>query len=80
MNEFEVIGMKVVDFVGSDGKKVAGMTVWLSYQDENIKGIGVEKVWIPADKVKDLSIVPDVGVRCRIVYNRYGKVADLVEC
>lgn len=79
MNDvYELVGMRSVSFTGSDGKQVEGTNLYLTYEDEYIEGVGVEKVFVTSRRFSYLSFVPDVGGRCRLMYNKYGKIADIV--
>lgn len=75
--EFICIGMRNVDFKGSDGNQVNGMNLWLSYEDRNVTGVAVEKVFIPSSRISQLSFLPSVGSVCDVIYNKYGKVQDI---
>lgn len=75
---YKLIGIREVDFKGSDGKQIEGFNLWLSYEDEHIDGVGVEKVFIPKSRVVEFTCMPDLGDEVEIRYNRYGKVADFV--
>lgn len=74
---YKCIGLRNVDFKGSDGNQVSGLNLFLTYQDKNITGVGSEKVFIPSNRVQQLSFVPAVGSECELFYNKYGKVADI---
>lgn len=74
---YKCIGMRNVDFKGSDGNQVSGMHLFLSYEDRNITGVGTEKVFIPSYRLQQMSFVPSVGSECELFYNKYGKVADI---
>ena len=77
MNDvYELVGMRSVDFTGSgDGKKVEGMNLYLTYEDGYIEGVGTEKVFISSKRFNALSFVPEIGARCRLMYNKF---ADIV--
>lgn len=80
MNDvFTLVGMRNVNFKGSDGNTVDGVNLFFTYEDEHINGCGTEKVFIPSKKFCELSFVPVVGSPCVIRYNRYGKVGDIVK-
>lgn len=74
---YTCIGMRNVDFKGSDGNQVSGLNLFLSYEDKNVTGVATEKVFIPSNRVQQLSFVPAVGSECELFYNKYGKVADI---
>ena len=74
---YTCIGYRSVSFKGSDGNQVEGTNFFFTYEDSYITGLGVEKVFIPASRLHDMSFVPDVGATCELFYNKYGKVADI---
>ena len=80
MNDvYELVGMRSVDFTGSgDGKRVEGMNLYLTYEDGHIEGVGTERVFLTSERFNALSFVPEIGARCRLGYNKYGKIADIV--
>ena len=76
MNDvYELVGIRGVSFTGSDGKQVEGTNLYLTYEDEYIEGVGVEKVFVTSRRFSSLSFVPEIGARCRLLY---GKIADIV--
>ena len=78
MNDvYELVGIRGVSFTGSDGKQVEGTNLYLTYEDEYIEGVGVEKVFVTSRRFSSLSFVPEIGARCRLLYNKYGKIADI---
>lgn len=79
MNDvYELVGIRGVCFTGSDGKQVEGTNLYLTYEDDYIDGVGTEKVFVTSKRFNSLSFVPEIGGRCRLMYNKYGKIADIV--
>lgn len=79
MNDvYDLVGIRGVSFTGSDGKHVEGTNLYLTYEDEHIEGVGTERVFITSNRFNALSFVPEPGGRCRLVYNKYGKIADII--
>jgi len=79
MNDvYELVGIRGVSFAGSDGKQVEGTNLYLTYEDDYIDGVGTEKVFVTSKRFNSLSFVPEIGARCRLMYNKYGKIADIV--
>lgn len=74
---YTLIGRRNVNFKGSDGNQVNGVNLWLSYEDKHVEGVAVDKVFIPANRVQDMSFFPEIGGQCVLFYNKYGKVADI---
>lgn len=75
---YELVGIRGVSFKGSDGGKVEGTNLFLTYEDEGIEGVGTERVFLTSKRFNALSFVPELGGRCRLMYNKYGKIADIV--
>lgn len=67
-----VIGKRPVSFKSDDGKDVIGTTLYLGYEEENVDGMAVDKVFISAAKMPKKDIV--VGTEVDVVFNRRGKV------
>lgn len=79
MNDvYELVGIRGVCFTGSDGKQVEGTNLYLTYEDDYIDGVGTEKVFVTSKRFNSMSFVPEIGGRCRLMYNKYGKIADIV--
>lgn len=76
---FTLVGMRTVDFKGSDGNRVEGVNLFFTFEDKNIDGCGTEKVFVGNDRFNQLSFVPSLGGQCELRYNKYGKVADIVK-
>lgn len=74
---YRCVGIRNVDFKGSDGNQVSGVNLFLTYEDKNITGVGTEKVFLASSRFSALSFVPAVGSDCELIYNKYGKVADI---
>lgn len=75
---YTLVGRKDVDFKGSDGKQVSGVTLFLTYEDLEVEGVATEKVFVSSDRFMKLSFMPEVGGDCDLRYNKYGKVGDIV--
>lgn len=79
MNDvYELVGIRGVSFKGSDGSEVEGTNLYLTYEDDYIDGVGTERVFVTSKRFDTLSFVPEIGDRCRLMYNKYGKIADIV--
>lgn len=75
---YTLVGMKDSDFMGSDGKQVNGVNLYFTYEDENVKGVATERVFVHSDRFLKLSFVPELGGACDLRYNKYGKIKDIV--
>ena len=79
MEIYTLVGMRRVNFKGQDGKSVDGWNLFFEYEDPNITGFGTEKIFISAAKFNEVSFMPEMGNRCQLMYNKFGKVADIVK-
>lgn len=75
---YELVGMKEVSFKGSDGAQVAGTNFYFTYDDPEVDGFATEKVFVSAQRFMKLSFVPELGGKCDLMYNKYGKIRDIV--
>lgn len=78
MAVYELVGIRKTDFTGSQGENVSGYNLYFTYEDDKIDGLGVNRVFVSQRLYSQLTYLPDLGKRCQILYNRYGKVADIV--
>ena len=75
----KIIGIKQLEFTGKDGTKVKGYTVFYSEPiEKDGKGFAAEKFFISEKKRKDLETDFEVGDEITLLYNKYGKVAQIV--
>lgn len=75
----KVIGIRKLDFTGSDGQPVKGTQFFLSEPMEApAEGVSTEKVFLRPDAVTALGFVPKLGDEVEIRYNKYGKASSLV--
>lgn len=79
MEIYTLVGMRDVDFKAQDGGQVTGWNFFFTYEDAHITGVGVEKVFIGNKTFNNLSFVPQIGGTCQLLYNKYGKVADIIK-
>lgn len=76
-NIFECVGTRAVEFKGSDGNQVNGLNIFATYEDPQIEGMGVDKFFIASSRMPKLSFIPAVGAYFEVIFNRYGKIADI---
>lgn len=79
MEDFTLVGIRIVRFNGSDGKPVSGVNLYYTYEHEQCEGVCTDRIFLTDDKFSKLSFVPGIGGHFRIIYNRYGKIADVVQ-
>lgn len=76
----KVIGKEKVDYVSKKtGEPVKGMTLYLSYSDDRIVGVGSEKAFV-SEKSEGFTVACDVslGQDVNVYYNRFGSVEAVV--
>lgn len=74
----QIIGYQNMEFKGDKGEEVKGMQVFLGEDiTKDGDGMRVTKIWLTPKKLEELSVQIALGVEVDVVYNRYGKVADL---
>ena len=76
----QIIGVRFLDFIGSDGKKVSGVNIWATEERKNVDGVVAEKFFLSTQNLNYMGINPSdivVGAYMTVMYNRYGKI---VEC
>lgn len=74
----KIVGYQDIQFVGEKGEEVKGTQVFLGEDiTKDGDGMRVTKIWLTPKKIEELSVKIDLGVEVDVVYNRYGKVADL---
>lgn len=75
----KIIGIRKLDFTGSDGKPVQGTQFFLSEpMDAPAEGVSTEKAFLKPDAVVALGFVPKLGDEVEVRYNKYGKASTLV--
>lgn len=79
MEVYKVVGMRTVNFKGTDGNQINGTNLFCTYEDCNVEGLATEKFFIPMQKFMKMSFIPKVGSSCEIIFNRYGKIADIAK-
>lgn len=75
----KVIGIRKLDFKGSDGQPVKGTQYFLSEpMDAPAEGVSTEKVFLNPEAVAALGFTPKLGDLVEPRYNKYGKCSALV--
>lgn len=76
---YELVGIRNVNFTGSDGRQVSGANLYFTYVDSQTEGVATEKVFIGSERMMKLSFLPKVGCTCDLRWNKYGRVSDIVQ-
>lgn len=76
----KVVGYRRVDFVGNDGKQIAGYSVFCA---ENIKpdfgaGCAVDKIFLSDRRLAQMGYMPCIDDELQVSYNKYGKLDSVV--
>lgn len=74
----ECIGIQNMNFKAQDGGQVNGCKIFFTYQDDHVEGMACDSVFVSAAKLEKLTFAPDLGQAFNVLYNKYGKVADIV--
>lgn len=75
----QIIGVRFLDFKGSDGKMISGVNIWATEERKNVDGVVAEKFFFSSQNLNYMGINPSdivVGAHMTVMYNRYGKVAE----
>lgn len=72
-----IVGIRSMKFTDNQNRAVEGSSIFLTYEDKNIRGLGTDKVFLNSDRIKSLERDPEVGDTIFISYNRYGKVDEV---
>ena len=76
MGVMKVIKIKVTDFVGDDGKKIAGQYIYVVPVDGSA---GPRRVFLSDARILDVDFFPKVGDRVYLVESAMGRVVDILE-
>ena len=68
----KLVGMRSVDFVAEDGRRVSGFSLYLGTRNENVIGYQIDRVFVSADKVD--SKVLKVDTEINVDFNSKGRV------
>ena len=68
----KLVGMRSVDFVAEDGRRVSGFSLYLGTRNENVIGLQVDRVFVSADKV-DAKVLK-VDAEINVDFNSKGRV------
>lgn len=72
---FTVLGYRLSHFTGNDGAEICGRTVYLGFEQPDVKGMICDKKFLSDEKFKGVSF--DVGDTLNIEYNMYGKIHSI---
>ena len=77
MEERTVIGSREVQFTDNTGRTVSGVTLYVEWEDEKVRGKCAERLFVSDKLIHDAGFIPDLGDTFKVVYNRYGKIAAI---
>lgn len=70
-----VIGLRQVDFKATDGSKIQGLSIYVTFPiEKDGTGDASDKLFLSASKVVMMEKIPQVGDEINVTYNRWGKV------
>lgn len=71
-----VFGLRAVNFTATDGRAIAGTTMYIGYETDGVEGLQTEKIFVSAEKMPKKAIAP--GQDVEVVFNMRGKVEAVV--
>ena len=76
-----LVGIRNTSFKSQSGDEIEGKTLAFEYPIPEDKGEGfdVERIFVSNAKLNNLSSVLDINSSVQLVYNKYGKVDDIVD-
>ena len=75
----QIVWIRPSNFTGGDGTQVSGQNIYLVYPLERGEGHGSDRVFVTNAKLSQWPYRPKVGDEVEVVYNRYGKVSEIVQ-
>lgn len=72
-----VFGVRSVNFTASDGRAIAGTTMYVGYETAGVDGLATEKIFVSAEKLPKKPITP--GHDLELVFNMKGKVEAVID-
>jgi hypothetical protein len=70
-----LLGVKNLDFTGSDGRAIKGMTLYFSHEDSNVNGVATDSAFIRPEMPFPKNL--EINGKFQIFYNKRGKVESL---
>lgn len=67
---YNIIGIKVIDYTNKQNRRVVGKELHVTFLQDNIDGVGVEKLYIPDKLPCNVKIGDDIDV----YYDKYGSI------
>lgn len=78
MDIINIVGTRTTSFTAQDGRQVNGRSFFFTQEDDHVTGLMTGKFFLSETKLDSLSTFPKVGDTVRVLYNRFGKVDDLL--
>ena len=81
MQVYTISGIRNSSFDTKDGNTVEGNSITMLYPIDSEKGLGfeAERVFLTKAKLKNISSKLELNSTVQVIYNRYGKVDDIVD-
>lgn len=77
-DKVKIVGVRKVNFTDKQtGNTVSGVTYFFTFKQDGVDGVAADKVFIHQDRLVDLSYLPSPGDEVILLWNRYGKLADV---
>lgn len=71
---YELVGIENIDYTNRTGAHITGTRLHFIFENSKINGTGVEVVFCGGSV--DVSHLK-IGDKCRVLYNRFGKVDNI---
>ena len=77
----KVIGRKKVSFKAKENnQQIEGLSLFCAYPiTKDGDGVGVEKIFLSANKLSQLDFMPELDDEINVQYNRFGKVDTIIQ-
>lgn len=72
----KLVGKRTVDFE-RDGQRISGYRLYWEYPDDHVDGVATDTCFVSDSKGIDVYAL-SIGYDYTILYNKYGKVEDIV--
>lgn len=81
MENKTLVGIRDTSFTAQSGEVISGKTLCFEFSipDDKGKGYDVERVFVSAAKLKTFTSGLSIGSSVQLVYNKYGKVDDIID-
>lgn len=76
MEVMTIVGKRSVSFTTEDNKVINGTTFYFTMVSDNVEGEMASKMFVGAERLRNLKYIPAVGEKVVVSYDRFGKVSE----